>query len=296
MKLAVIGSINMDQVVTTARIPAKGETLHGTALEYIPGGKGANQAVAMARLGAQVTMFGCVGDDDNGKKLIANLQKEQVDTSRIQTVNGTPSGLAVITVAENDNVIIVIPGANAKVDRAYIDSIASELSTFDLIVLQHEIPQDSVHYIIDYCAAHNIPVVLNPAPAEKVPKEIVDKVKYLTPNEHEAAIIFGENTTAEECLTQYPEKLIITQGAKGVSFCTKEGEVVTVPAYKAKVVDTTGAGDTLNGAFCVRIAAGDNILDALRYANAAAGLSVEAFGAQGGMPTDEAVRKKMETA
>lgn len=296
MKLAVIGSINMDQVVTTERIPQKGETLHGNDLNYIPGGKGANQAVAMARLGAQVTMFGCVGDDDNGRKLIENLKREQVDTSRIGIVKDTPTGLAVITVAENDNVIVVIPGANAKVDRAYIDSISDSLTAYDLVVLQHEIPQDTVQYAIEYCAAHKIPVVLNPAPARAVPSEIVEKVSYLTPNEHEAAIIFGEDTTAEAHLKQYPEKLIITQGSKGVSVCTKDGEVVTVPAYKAQVVDTTGAGDTLNGAFCVRIAAGDAILDALRYANAAAGLSVESFGAQGGMPTDAAVRKRMETA
>ena len=296
MRLAVIGSINMDQVVTTERIPQKGETLHGNDLNYIPGGKGANQAVAMARLGAQVTMFGCVGDDDNGRKLLENLKREQVDTFRIGIVKDTPTGLAVITVAENDNVIVVIPGANAKVDRAYIDSISESLTAYDLVVLQHEIPQDTVQYAIEYCAAHEIPVVLNPAPARAVPPEIVEKVSYLTPNEHEAAIIFGEATTAEAQLKQYPEKLIITQGSKGVSVCTKDGEVVKVPAYKAQVVDTTGAGDTLNGAFCVRIAAGDAILDALRFANAAAGLSVESFGAQGGMPTDEAVRKKMETA
>ena len=165
MKLAVIGSINMDQVVTTERIPQKGETLHGNDLNYIPGGKGANQAVAMARLGAQVTMFGCVGDDDNGRKLIENLKREQVDTSRVGIVKDTPSGLAVITVAENDNVIVVIPGANAKVDRAYIDSISESLTAYDLVVLQHEIPQDTVQYAIEYCAAHGIPVVLNPAPA-----------------------------------------------------------------------------------------------------------------------------------
>lgn len=296
MQIAVIGSINMDQVVTTERIPQKGETIHGNDLNYIPGGKGANQAVAMARLGAQVTMFGCVGDDDNGRKLIDNLQKEQVDTSRIKTVKDTPTGLAVITVAENDNVIIVISGANACVDRAYIDSIKDTLSMYDLVVLQHEISQDTVHYVIDHCAAAGIPVVLNPAPAREVPLAIVEKVTYLTPNEHEAQLIFGGDASTEELLKRYPEKLIITQGARGVSFGAKAKDIVTVPAYHVKVVDTTGAGDTLNGAFCVRIAAGDAIEDALRYANAAAGLSVEAFGAQGGMPTDAAVRKRMETA
>ena len=295
MKLAVIGSINMDQVVTTDRIPLKGETLHGNSINYVPGGKGANQAVAMARLGAEVTMFGCVGDDDNGRKLIDNLKKEQIDTAQIKILKDVPTGLAVITVAENDNVIIVIGGANAKVDRAYIDSIKDSLKEYDLVVLQHEIPQDTVHYIIESCAVHEIPVVLNPAPAREVPLDIVEKVSYLTPNEHEARLIFGDDASTEELLKRYPEKLIITQGARGVSFGTKEKEVITVPAYKVNVVDTTGAGDTLNGAFCVRIAAGDDIESALKYANAAAGLSVEAFGAQGGMPTDAQVREKMST-
>lgn len=294
MKLAVIGSINMDQVVTTGRIPRKGETVPGHDLRYVPGGKGANQAVAMARLGAQVTMYGCVGDDDNGRQLLSLLKDEGIDVSRVRVIKDEPSGLAIITVAENDNVIIVVSGANGLADRRYIDSISGELSQYDLVVLQHEIPLETVHYTISVCHEKGVRTVLNPAPANAVPADIIEKVSYLTPNEHEAHLIFGEGVTMEEVLRRYPEKLIVTQGAKGVTVCLKDGELLTVPARKARVVDTTGAGDTLNGAFSVRIAAGDNIRDALDYANTAAGLSIEKFGAQGGMPDDVMVRERME--
>lgn len=293
MKLAVIGSINMDQVVSTERIPGKGETLAGSDLRYISGGKGANQAVAMARLGAEVTMFGCVGDDDNGRQLLNALKDEGVDISHISVRKDAPTGLAIITVSENDNVIIVVSGANGLVDRAYIDSIADQLIDNDLVVLQHEIPLDTVHYAVSFCYEKGIPVVLNPAPAAEVPKDIVEKVKYLTPNEHEAALIFGADADINEVMKAYKEKLIVTQGSKGVSVCLANGEILTVPSIKANIVDTTGAGDTLNGAFSVRIAAGDSIEDALRYANTAAGLSIEKFGAQGGMPTHGEVVKRM---
>lgn len=294
MKLAVVGSINIDQTVTAERIPLKGETLPGGSLRYIPGGKGANQAVAMAKLGVQVEMFGCVGDDDNGRKMVENLQANGVETSHIQVVSGVPTGIAIITVGDHDNTIIVVEGANGRADRAYIDSIKDKLLTYDMVVLQHEIPLDAVHYVVELCAQHGIPTVLNPAPAAKVPMDIIDKVTYLTPNEHEAVLIFGEDRTTEELLRAYPEKLIITQGSRGVSVALASGEVLTVPARKTEVVDTTGAGDTLNGAFSVRIAQGSSIADALLYANTAASLSTEKFGAQSGMPTAEQVAQAME--
>ncbi|MDY2735150.1 PfkB family carbohydrate kinase, partial [Intestinibacter sp.] len=175
----------------------------------------------------------------------------------------------------------------------YVDGIKDVLQTYDMVVLQHEIPLDTVHYIVEFCAEKNIPVVLNPAPAAKVPMEIIEKVTYLTPNEHEAVLIFGDEMTTEELLKKYPEKLLITQGSRGVSTCLKSGEILTVPARPAKVVDTTGAGDTLNGAFSVQIANGANIKDALTFANTAASLSTEKFGAQSGMPTVQEVEKEL---
>jgi ribokinase len=292
MKLGVVGSINMDMIVTAERIPSKGETIKGNDISYIPGGKGANQAVAAARLGAEVEMFGCVGSDEFGRLLIENLINEGILTRNIQIIDDLTTGIAVITVAENDNNIIVVAGANNAVDKAYVDGISKDLLSCDMVLLQHEIPQETVEYVIQLCHQNKIKVVLNPAPARPVSKEVIHMIDYLTPNEHEAVIIFGDEINTEDLLKQYPEKLIITQGEKGVSVCQNSGEILLVPARKANVVDTTGAGDTLNGAFTVAISSNRNIADALRFANIAASLSTEKFGAQGGMPRYEDVMKE----
>lgn len=247
----------------------------------------------MARLGADVEMFGCVGDDGNGAALLEKLKAEGVKTEHIGVVEGTPTGIALITVGDNDNTIVIVAGANGKVDCAYIDSIAEELKKSDMVVLQHEIPIETVEYVVDFCHKNNISMVLNPAPACPLKQETIEKITYLTPNEHEAKILFGD-VERDELLKQYPEKLFITLGSKGVSTCLKSGEVLIVPARPANVADTTGAGDTLNGAFAVKIAEGAGMEEALRFANVAASLSTEKFGAQGGMPTREEVRKEME--
>jgi ribokinase len=294
MKIGVIGSINMDLTVTAERIPLKGETLKGNEIKHIPGGKGANQAVAIARLGSEVEMFGCIGNDDAGKMLLKNLENEGVLTSQINVVDNVPTGLALITIGENDNTIIVVAGANDYVNKTYVDSITNELLKCDMVLLQHEIPQETIEYVIELCFQHNVKVILNPAPARHVTKEFIEKIDYLTPNEHEAIILFGSEVSSDELLKQYPEKLVITQGEKGVSVCLKTGEVLLVPARKAKVVDTTGAGDTLNGAFAVAIANGNDITTALQFANIAASLSTEKFGAQGGMPRYQEVINEME--
>jgi len=189
MKIAVVGSINMDQVVLANKIPQKGETLMGNELMYVPGGKAANQAVAMARLGGIVKMYGLVGNDENGRKLLANLQKENVDVSNVKQGEKN-TGLAIITVADNDNSIIVIPGANNEVDVAYIESVKTDLLENDIVVLQHEIPLETIEYIVDLFALHHKLIVLNPAPAKKIKPEILAKVTYLTPNEHELKTLF----------------------------------------------------------------------------------------------------------
>lgn len=294
MKLAVVGSINMDMTVTAERIPLKGETLRGSSLSHIPGGKGANQAVAMAKLGAEVEMFGCVGNDENGRTLLKRLNEVGVKTDHVAVLEDVPTGIAMITVGDHDNTIIVVAGANGKVDKEYVDGIKDSLKAFDMVVLQHEIPLETVHYIIEFCDENQIPVVLNPAPAAEVPMDVIEKVTYITPNEHEAVLIFGKELSTEELLKKYPEKLVITQGSRGVSACLKNGEVFNVPVRTAKVVDTTGAGDTLNGAFAVQIAKGADIKSALVYANTAASLSTEKFGAQSGMPTATEVEKELK--
>lgn len=293
-KIGVVGSINMDMTVKTERIPLKGETLKGEDLKYIPGGKGANQAVAAARLGADVEMFGCVGDDSAGESLVKNLQEQGVKTKHIRTVPGIPTGLAMITVGDKDNTVIVVAGTNNCVDIDYINEVRDAILECEIVLLQHEIPQETIEYVINLCADNGVKVVLNPGPARPVRKEILEKVTYLTPNEHETVILFGKEKSFEELMKAYPEKLVITQGSRGVSTCLKSGEIVLIPARKVNVVDTTGAGDTLNGAFTVAVTEGKSITDALVFANAAAGLSTEKFGAQGGMPTYEEVKKVME--
>ena len=223
-----------------------------------------------------------------------NFKKVGVETGHIKVLEGVPTGIAMITVGENDNTIIVVPGANGKVDRLYIDEIKEDLKSFDMVVLQQEIPLDTVYYVVDFCYENQIPVVLNPAPASNVPLEVIEKVTYVTPNEHEAVLIFGEEHSTEDLLRQYPEKLIITQGAEGVITCRRNGEILRVPARKADVADTTGAGDTLNGAFALQRAKGADMERALRYANVAASLSTEKFGAQSGMPTAREVEDELE--
>lgn len=293
-KIGVVGSINMDMTVKAERIPLKGETLKGWDLQYIPGGKGANQAVAMAKLGAEVEMFGCVGDDAAGESLIKNLRDTGVQTGHIKVVPGVPTGLAMITVGDNDNTIIVVAGTNDHVDIDYVNEVKASILECEIVLLQHEIPQETVEYVIALCAENGVKVVLNPGPARPVKEEILEKVTYLIPNEHEAVILFGKEISFEDMMRKYPEKLVITQGSRGVSTCLKGGEIILVPARKANVVDTTGAGDTLNGGFTVAVTEGKGIAEALAFANVAAGLSTEKFGAQGGMPTMEEVKAAME--
>lgn len=204
-----------------------------------------------------------------------------------------PTGLAMITVGENDNTIIVVAGTNDHVDIDYVNEVKDSILECEIVLLQHEIPQETVEYVIALCADSGVKVVLNPGPARPVKQETLEKVTYLTPNEHEAVILFGRDISFEEMMKKYPEKLVITQGSRGVSTCLKSGEVILVPARKSNVVDTTGAGDTLNGAFTVAVTEGKGIADALAFANTAAGLSTEKFGAQGGMPTLEEVRSAM---
>ena len=291
MKIAVVGSINMDQLVYAERIPLKGETIAGRNMEFLPGGKGANQAVAMARLGADVSMFGCVGNDDTGDKLIEVLNKNGVDTRHMKRLDDVLTGQAVITIGENDNTIVVIPGANQHVDTEYIKGVQEQILAADMIVLQNEIPAETIEFVINLGYKNGKKIVWNPAPARAVKPELIDKITYITPNEHEVCIIWNtEEKYVYELLKKYPGKLLVTEGAKGVSICMDGSSIETIPAMKVQVKDTTGAGDTLNGAFCVGISQGMDELDALRFANTAAGLSVQKRGAQSGMPTLEEVK------
>ena len=281
-KIVVVGSCNIDITVECDRWVHPGETIFGNRLTVSPGGKGANQAVAAALLGADVMMVGCIGDDVYGQLVLKALKENNVDSTYVKVLPGEHSGTAHITVAEDDNTIIVIKAANDLVSPSLIDEAWEDIQKADMVLLQHEIPAATNAYVIEKCAAHGVPVLLNPAPVAPVPQALLDKITYLTPNEHEAATLFAGKGKAD-ILDQNQGKVIMTLGSKGVAYAEK-GQVITVPGFKVKPVDTTGAGDTFNGAFAVARANGKSMQESISFANAAAALSVQKLGAQGGMP------------
>ena len=291
-KIAVIGSCNIDVTVEADKRPLAGETIMGNNLIVSPGGKGANQAVAAARLGAEVIMVGCIGKDTYGTMVIDSLKANKIDTTYVSSLDNCNTGTAHITLAEGDNSIIVIKGANDLVSPAQVDSAWDAIKSCDMVMLQHEIPLKTIDYIINKCAKENIKVLLNPAPVQGIPKDWIDKITYVTPNEHEAAALCP-GMTPEEILLSHEEHFIMTQGKAGVSYA-KDGKVITLPAFVAKATDTTGAGDTFNGAFAVAICSGKSLDEAIYFANAAAALSVQKLGAQGGMPYLKDVERMLE--
>lgn len=289
--ICVIGSSSMDLVVTSSRRPGAGETVLGESFKTVPGGKGANQAVAAARLGAEVVMIGRVGDDTFGKDILENFKANGVNTSNVKPVTHSESGTAHIILAEGDNSIVVVEAANRGVTPAYVDEAAEAIRNADIVLIQQEIPEETVIHVSQLCAEYKTPLLLNPAPARAVPQEVIDNASYITPNEHEAEILFKGMKPAE-AIRQHPNKLFITEGSKGVRYFDGNEEVL-VPTYKVEAVDTTGAGDTFNAAFAVALAEGKSIQESVRFANRAASLSVTKFGAQGGMPTRDEVEESL---
>lgn len=289
VKVVVVGSISMDLVVTSTVRPGAGETVLGESFVTVPGGKGANQAVAAARLGADVRMVGCVGDDHYGKQLLDNLKQNGVSVDYVKPVTEADTGTAHIVLAEGDNSIVVVKGANDCVTPEYVEGALAALKEADIVLIQQEIPFETIEYVSDVCSSFGIPLLLNPAPAHFISQKIIDEATFITPNEHEAELLFP-NMSLEDVLKQNATKVLITEGSKGVRYHNGKEEVL-VPTFKVEAVDTTGAGDTFNGAFAVAVAEGKNIADSLRFANRAASLSVTKFGAQGGMPTRQEVEE-----
>lgn len=292
VKVAVIGSSSMDLVVTSAKRPEAGETVLGESFKTVPGGKGANQAVAAARLGAEVYMVGCVGGDHYGKEILKNFADNHVQTNYVEPVTEMESGTAHIILAEGDNSIVVVKGANDAVTPAYVERAKPAIEQADIVLIQQEIPEETVEYTADLCYKLGVPLLLNPAPARPISESVIEKVTYITPNEHEAALLFI-GISPGEALTKYPEKLFITEGKRGVRYFNGNHEVL-VPSYAVEVIDTTGAGDTFNAALAVALAEGKAIEESLRFANRAASLSVMKFGAQGGMPLRKEVEDTMQ--
>lgn len=287
--ITVVGSINMDLVVRTSRFPKQGETALGDLYTTVPGGKGANQAVAAARLGSEVHMIGAVGTDAFGDELLAGLKAESIQANSVKRVEGT-SGIANILLSEGDNRIIVVPGANQQLTAVEMEAFESQLANSQMVIMQLEIPVPVIQRTLEICHQHGVPTILNPAPATAFTDEFMPYATYLTPNETEAEEMFGEDW--EAALEQYPNRLIVTIGQKGARYFDGSRHV-TVEGFATEAVDTTGAGDTFNGALGVALAEDMPFEEAVRFANAAASLSVEKFGAQGGMPKREEVLARL---
>lgn len=295
-KMVVIGSLNMDLVVTADRMPRIGETIEGSNIHYIPGGKGANQAVGCARLGAEVTMIGSVGQDAFGQQILSQLTNYGIVTERIVQLEGIPTGTATILHTAQDNCIVIVPGANGKTTEASVASNREVIQNADIMLVQLEIPMATVLEALRTARSHGVKTVLNPAPAKPLTDELLSLVDILTPNETEFEALSGKSYASEEELLEgmkawenkYRQTLIITRGEKGSSYI-HNGELQTAAAPSVQVVDTTGAGDCFNAALAYSLAAGGTLNDAVSFAIRAASLSVTKFGAQEGMPTYEEV-------
>ena len=295
-KICVIGSLNMDLVVKVDTMPKGGQTLIGSDFKEVPGGKGANQAVAMARLGGNVNMIGKVGNDGFGQTLINELKNDNVDTSFINIEEGS-TGVAMITVDKNaENSIVVAPGANFKVDSNYIDKNKKAIEQSDIVVLQLETPIDTIRYALKKSKELNKYTILNPAPAVKLEDDIIANVDLLTPNESELEILSGIEIKNEDDIKKAAKymidkgvkELIVTLGSKGSLYINKE-EMMFRKSYKVNAIDTTAAGDSYTGALAVAFANNNNIEDAMDFASKVGALTVTKEGAQSSLPTLEDV-------
>lgn len=290
-RIVVIGSISMDLVVTSDKRPQAGETVIGESFRTVPGGKGANQAIAASKLGGTVQMVGCVGSDSFGQQVVENFKRHDVDVTHVQIIPEEVTGTAHIVLAEGDNSIVVVQSANKRV--VFTDEeLEHLLDDQAFVLLQLEIPIGTVKQVTAYCKEKGIPVLLNPAPSQPLPPEVIEDVTYLTPNEHECRDLFN-GMSVDDVLKRYPNKLLVTEGVHGVRFHDGR-DVRHVPAIRANVVDTTGAGDTFNGALAASLIEQDDLETAVRFAVVASGMSVEGFGAQGGMPTRQNVQQRLE--
>ncbi|HEU5350198.1 MAG TPA: ribokinase [Terracidiphilus sp.] len=287
--LVVVGSVTMDMVACAPVIPRVGQTVIGTTFHLTPGGKGANQAVAIARLGYPVEMIGLVGEDVYGPSLLENLARQGVGTASMAQVQGS-SGLAPIFLSEaGENSIIVIPGANRHVSPAYVDKHREVIARAGMVLCQLEIPMETLNHTLAVCLELGVPVILDPAPAAELDPRVFERVAWFTPNESEAEFYVRENLSVEKAVTHLQELglrgIVLKRGADGAHVVDSSGRAERVSGFAVEAIDTVGAGDCFNGAFAVALMEGKDAWAAARFANAAAALSVTGKGAQGAMPT-----------
>jgi ribokinase len=283
-RIVVVGSINMDLVTQAPRFVGPGETILGERFLTVPGGKGANQAVAAARLGAEVALVGATGADAFGQQLRQGLVAESIDLTHTIQLDNCASGTASITVAGGENQIIVVPAANVRVTPAQVEQAQALIARADAVLVQMEIPLDTVEATLRLGHRLGVPVILNPAPAQKLPADWLKLARYVTPNQHELAILLGANPTEDfrTLMQRAPCPVVLTRGAEGAWY-REQDEPIHQSGFQVDVVDSTGAGDTFNAALAVFLHEGVAI--AVRKACAAAALSVGKLGAQGGMPS-----------
>lgn len=293
-RIVVVGSSNTDMVVKSERIPRGGETVLGGDFVMVPGGKGANQAVCAAKLGADVKFVACVGDDSFGQMSIDNFRSVGVDTACVRVDKSTPSGVALIYVdSKGENAIVVAPGANLQLSPEDVDRAADAIRQADAVVLQLEIPAETVAHTIELANAAGVRVVLNPAPIRPMSKDLLGKVSVLVPNQHEAADLTGKSgeghsiepvAAARELRAYGAEYVIITLGSKGAYVCG-DGVSELIEPLKVTPVDTTAAGDAFTASLACAMAEGRGLVDAARFAAKVAAISVTRMGAQPSMPT-----------
>ncbi|MGG1637153.1 ribokinase [Paenibacillus sp. FSL K6-3182] len=292
-KILVVGSINMDIVSQVEKFPLPGETISSAATSFFPGGKGANQAVAAARAGAECVMIGAVGEDPFAQTLITSLQDNGISTSQVLRKQGT-SGFAIITVnGEGENHIVLSEGANGQLTDKDAAAGYGEWSDIYAVLLQNEIPWETTLSVMNSASSGGSKVFYNPAPARAIPEHVFPLIDTLIINETEAAVVTGltvndassAQAAAEVVMGKGTKNVIITLGEKGCFYQNKQGDKATIPAFKVKPVDTTAAGDTFFGAFAAASADGCQAEQALIFAAAAAALAVTKEGAQASIPT-----------
>lgn len=296
-KIVVVGSSNMDLVVKAPRIPSVGETILGEDFLMTPGGKGANQAVAAAKLGAEVYFVAKLGNDIFGEQSLANFAKASIRTEYITRTDEAPSGVALITVDDTgDNMIVVAPGANGILSPGDVEKAQSAIASSGALVAQLEVPLETVECAARLASRSGVPFILDPAPAQKLSTKLIEMVDVLTPNETEAQILTGIEVVNEDSarmaagrlLARGVKAVVLTMGAKGFLLSDNERTEFVV-AIKVDAVDTTAAGDAFTGALAVGLARGQAFRDAALFANHVAALSVMTMGAQSSMPSAEQV-------
>jgi ribokinase len=295
--IAVVGSSNMDLVVKSKRIPVTGETILGGDFIMVPGGKGANQAVAAAKLGAQVFFIAKLGDDIFGLQSLNNFKKEGVNTRYVLQTKDAPSGVALIMVDdEGNNIIVVAPGANNNLTPEDVKEAESDIALSGALVAQLEVPIETIEFAAGLANKSNVPFILDPAPAQKLSPELLNMVDVLTPNETEAQILTGievkdqksAEAAAQKLLECGVKNVILTMGASGYLSVGKEGKEF-VAARKVTAADSTAAGDAFTGSLAVGLAKGQTLSEAASFANNVAAVSVTRMGAQPSMPTVEEI-------